>query len=105
MRNKLKEIKENLDNNPKFQESLTKMKPKKSIWGFLGVILFFFVPEIINVLYYKEINAWVYNYALNSPNQTMADSLIWLSKHSFDGEISYINIGLGIAFLIWLFKD
>ncbi len=100
MKDKLNRIR----NNPKFKQEIDKLKPKRNIWGLLGVILFFFLPELLNILYYKEINIWIYNYALNAPNQQMADLLIWLGKKSFDGELSYINIALGVIFLIWLFK-
>jgi hypothetical protein len=34
----------------------------------------------------------------------MEDSLIWLSTKAFDGEVSYLNITLGVLFLVWLFK-
>jgi CDP-diglyceride synthetase len=104
MKDKIKEIQENLQNNPKFQEQMQKIKPKRTIWGFLGVILFFFVPEFLNYFYHNEINAWIINYAQNAPNKEMGDMLIWLSKKTFDGELSYINISLGFAFLFWLFK-
>ena len=104
MKNKIEQIQKQLQQNPKFQEQIQKLKPKRSIWGFLGVILFFFVPEILNVFYSKEINEWIANYAKGAPNESMANSLIWLSQKTFDGEISYLNITLGVLFLIWLFK-
>ena len=100
MREKLKEIK----SNPKIKQELKKLKPKRNIWGFMAVITLFFVPEVLNYFYSKEINSWIYNYALNAPNEWMRDTLIWLGKKSFDGEISYLNISLGVLFLIWLFK-
>jgi len=31
---------ENLKNNPEFKEKLKEMKPKKTIWGFLAIVLF-----------------------------------------------------------------
>ena len=104
MKDKIKQIKQNLQNDPRFQEQIQKMKPKRSIWGFWGVILIFFVPEILNHYYYKEINEWIYNYAQNAPNIQMRDALIWLSHKTFDGQLSYINISLGIIFLVWLFR-
>jgi len=93
-----------IKNDPNFQRELKKIKPKRSIWGFLSIIIFCFGYEIANDFYSKEINAWIYNYALDAPNHQMGDMLIWLGKKSFDGEVSYINIALGIAFLVWLFK-
>jgi hypothetical protein len=104
MKDKITKIQKELQQNPKFQEQMQKLKPQKSIWGFLGVILFFFVPEILNDFYSKEINAWIENYAQNAPNQDMANSLIWLSHKAFDGEVSYLNIALGCLFLYWVFK-
>ena len=103
MKQKLRNIQHNLKNNPEFQAKLQDMKPKKTIWGVLGVVLFFFVPEIINVLYYQEINQWVAQTAhLYSPK--LADKLIWVMKEVFNGEISFLNLGLGVGFLWWLYK-
>ncbi len=93
-----------LKNDPRFQHELKKLKPKRNIWGFLGIVLFFFVPEILNDFYSKEINSWIYNFALDAPNRWMSDSLIWLGKKAFDGKVSFLNIALGVIFLIWLFK-
>jgi len=104
MRKKLKNIQNNLKNNPKFQEKLQEIKPQKTIWGFLGIILFFFVPEIINVLYYQELNNWVVNSAYLYYPPEIADKIIWLVRKTFDGEISFVNIGLGFGFLWWLYK-
>ena len=104
MREKITNIQDRLKNNPKLQEQIKNMKPKRSIWGFLGVILLFFVPEILNDFYSTEILEWIKNYAQGAPNEQMRDSLIWLSQKTFDGEVSYLNITLGFLFLIWLFK-
>lgn len=101
---KAKRIRENLNSNPEFQEQLKKMKPKRSIWGFLGVILLFFVPEILNDFYSNEILSWLKEYAKGAPTQQMEDMFIWLSEYTFDGKVSYLNIGVGTLFLIWLFK-
>ena len=104
MKDRVKEFQNRLEQNKKLQEQLKKLKPKRTIWGFLGVILLFFLPEFLNVFYSKEINEWIVNYASTIPNEAMANSLIWLSKESFDGEVSYLNLILGVVFLIWLFK-
>ena len=105
MLKKLKERFTHVKNSPEFQEKLGEMKPKKSIWGFLLVILFFFVPEVINYIWGLQINDWIVNLVQNSPQTPMSDMLLWLSKKSFDGHLSFLNIGLGIAFMVWLFKD
>jgi hypothetical protein len=93
-----------IKNDPKFQEKLQEMQPQKSIWGFLVVILLFFVPELINDLYHKEILLWITEFANNTPNQQMSDLLIWIAKKIFTGEISWLNLALGVGFLVWLFR-
>jgi len=96
---------DNLKNNPEFQEKLQNIKPKRNIWGVLGVVLFFFVPEYLNVMYHQEINAWIAEYAKNYPIEEMREMIVTLSSKAFDGKISFLNIGLGIAFLVWIFWD
>ena len=104
MLDKIKERFNNIKNNPKFQEKFQEMRPKKSIWGFLAVILLFFVPELINVLYSQDINAWIVEFAKTAPNQQMGNLLIWMSKKTFTGEIGWINLAFGVVFLVWLFR-
>ena len=104
MRQKLKNIQYNLKNNPEFQAKLQELKPKKSIWGFLGVVLFFFVPEAINIFYYQEINSWISDSVHLYYSSDIADKVIWLGKKAFDGELSFVNLGLGFLFLWWLYK-
>lgn len=94
---------DNLKNNPEFQDKLQKLKPKRNIWGILGVVLFFFVPEVVNVLYYKEITAWIMNLIHNAPQTPMSELLEWMTAKTFTGEVSYLNISLGVALLVWLF--
>jgi len=101
---RLKNIQHNLKNNPEFQAKLQALKPKKSIWGFLGVLLFFFVPEAVNIFYFQEINAWIVEFAHLSYPPELADKVIWVGKKAFDGELSFINLGLGFLFLWWLYK-
>ena len=94
---------EHLKNDPVFQAKLQEMKPKKSIWGFLMVILIFFVPELLSYLWSSEINAWVGEFVKESPI-AIGDSLIWTMKKLFNGEVSWLNLGLGFAFFYWMFK-
>jgi len=93
-----------IKNDPKFQEKLQEMQPKKSIWGFLVVILLFFVPELVNILYHKEILMWITEFANDVSNQEISDLLIWIGKKVFTGEVSWINLALGVGFLVWLFR-
>ena len=101
----MKEKLNNLKNNQEFQDKLQEMKPKKSIWGILGVVLFFFVPEVINVLWHEEIKAWIAELLKSAPTTKVSELLEWMTGKVFTGELSFFNIGLGIAFLVWIFWD
>ena len=80
MKQKLERRLKHLKNNPEFQTKLQEMRPKKSIWGFLGVILIFFLPELLNVLYSQEINAWMVDFAQTVSSKQMGDNLVWVTK-------------------------
>ena len=94
---------EYLKNDPVFQAKLQEMKPKKSIVGFLMVILIFFVPELLSYLWSPEINAWVGELIKGSPS-IIEDSVTWATKKLFNEKVSWINLGLGFAFFYWMFK-
>ena len=101
----MKQKLDNLKNNKEFQEKLQQMKPKRNIWGLLGVVLVFFVPEIMSYFYSVEINSWVTHLAQTVPNTQIETLLQWIGKELFNGEVSWFNIGVGIAFLVWMFWD
>jgi hypothetical protein len=101
---KMKKQFKHIKNDPKFQEKLQEMQPKKSIWGFSVVILLFFVPELVNVLYHEELLLWITEFANDAPNQQMSDLLIWMGKEIFTGEVSWLNLAIGVGFLVWLFR-
>lgn len=100
MKQKLQAIK----NNPEFQAKLQEIKPQRNIWGVLGIFLLFFLPEILNYYYSSEINHWVVELANATDHIEMKELLLWSAPKLFDGELSFVNIGLGIAFLVWMFR-
>ena len=78
------------------------MKPEKSIWGFLGVIVFFILPEIAAFIWGAEITAYA--------KESLAHSAATIDKYYFELLVmmfeeggSWVNLGLGFALLIWLF--
>ncbi len=90
-------------NNPNVQHSLQSMKPEKSILGFIGVIVFFIVPEIVAFIYGADITQYA---KLGLENTTgmityYYDSLLFL----FEEGGSWFNLVFGIGLLIWLFKE
>ena len=100
MREKL----EHLKNNPEFNQKLKEIKPKKTIWGFLLIVVFVFLPELLNVLYYQEINAWLLELFNTYYPPRWIDNMVWLTGKVIDGKLSFINIGIGLGLLWWMYK-
>jgi CDP-diglyceride synthetase len=100
MKNKIQELK----TNPKVQESIKSLKPQKSIWGFLGVVLFFIVPEIIAFIYGTDITAYA-NEALTHQNGYIEDLYYKALVELFENGGSWLNLAIGLALIVWLFKD
>jgi hypothetical protein len=90
-------------NNPNVQHSLHSMKPEKSLLGFIGIILFFIIPEIVAFIYGTEITQFA---KLGLENNTgfityYYDLLLML----FEEGGSWFNLAFGVGLLIWLFKS
>ena len=86
--------------NPAFGNALRSMKPVKNVWGFLGVVLFFIVPEIVAFVWGEQITA----YARESLLQPSSWSMLYEAlAYLFEEGGSWINLLIGVAFLIWLF--
>jgi len=96
---KAKQIKQ----DPKVNQAVSSMKPEKSILGFLGVILFFIAPEVIAFFWGEQINAYAKDAlaipAAAAPMTYYYEALLFL----FEEGVSWSNLIIGIAFLIWLF--
>jgi len=89
-------------NNPKVKEAVRSMKPTKTIWGFLGVVLFFIIPELIAFGWGEEITRFAKEALLHADTAALKayyNALIFL----FEDGGSWINLGIGVAFLVWLF--
>ncbi|MDX9814222.1 MAG: hypothetical protein WC144_07505 [Sulfurimonas sp.] len=80
----------------KLKEALKKQKPTRSIWGFLGVLLFFILPEFIAYFWGVDIVTFAQTSGADEP---INKALIYL----FEDGVSYINLAIGFALLVWLF--
>ena len=88
--------------SPKTKQALQSMKPEKSVWGFLGIVLFLIVPEIIAFIYGVEITAYA--------KEALAHSPAWFEKYYFDFLVmmfgeggSWFNLAIATALLVWFF--
>ncbi len=88
-------------NHEKLEEIKDKLRPGKSWWALLGIILFFFVPEIAAYFYGDEIKHY---FALKaSSSDSLLKAKLYTELKSL-GENSIFNILLGVLFTIWFFK-
>lgn len=102
MREKLQTAAYRIKTNPALRRSFAQMKPKKTVWGFLGVVLFFIAPEIIAFIWGAEITAYAHTQLLHAPAEPIATWYKGLVMLFEDGG-SWVNLLLGFAFLGWLF--
>lgn len=102
MREKIKEKAQAIAQNPKAKEALASMKPEKNFWGISGVILFFIAPEIIAYIWGADITAYAKNELLTS-HSFIETEYYELLVMLFEEGMSYFNLAIGIALLVWLF--
>jgi len=101
MRNKLHAKAKAIKENPKIKKAVTSMKPNKTLWGFLGIILFFILPEIIAFIWGVEITSYAQASLSADPGwfKYYYEALVML----FEDGGSWVNLIIGCLFLIWLF--
>lgn len=88
--------------HPNTKKALVSLKPEKSVLGFLGIVLFLIVPEIIAFIWGIEITAFAKAQLPLNPSfleKQYYDLLIVL----FEDGGSWLNLGIGAALLIWFF--
>lgn len=104
MKEKIKTIQRELENDPKFQEALGRLKPQWNLWGIAGVVFFFFLPELITAIWQKPLVAWTHLHTLTEPFAPMRGLYAMLESIFADG-VSWVNIGLGVVLLWWAAKS
>lgn len=104
MKEKIKEIQARIDSDPKLKEAVEKIKPKKSIWGILGIVMFFFVPELVTYIWQDELISWSHLHSVTEPLE-MQRWLYTQLEEMFASGVSWFNIGLGVLLLVWVGKS
>ncbi|MEK6658158.1 MAG: hypothetical protein AABY36_00585 [Campylobacterota bacterium] len=102
MRKKIKTKVQAIAQNPNTQKALQSMKPEKNIWGISGVVLFFIAPEIIAYIWGVDIVQYARNELLQ-PQEFLQEKYYELLVMLFEEGMSYLNLAIGIALLVWLF--
>lgn len=88
--------------NPLTRKALVAIKPEKSVWGFLGIVFFFIVPEIIAFIWGRDITAYSKHALLTAASgieRQYYEMLVML----FQGGGSWINLAIGVTLLVWFF--
>ena len=104
MKEKFKKIQTKIDNDPKLKEAVERIKPQKNIWGILGIVAFFFLPELITYIWQDELIDWAHLHSITEPLEMQR----WLYKQleeMFRSGVSYVNITLGTLLLIWVLRS
>ncbi len=89
-------------NQKKWQELKNQLKPGQSWWALVGIILFFFVPEIIAFFWGDAIKKYF------QMQEQISSSLFYKKLyHELQslGENSWFNIILGVIFVVWFFYE
>jgi hypothetical protein len=104
MKKRIRSAAERVSKNPVFQKSAQSLKPDLSIWGVLGVVLFFIVPEIVGFIWGGEITEWAHAQTLSEPTE-IGRKVYWVLEKLFEDGGSWINLSIGVQLLVWLFWD
>jgi hypothetical protein len=102
MKHKIKTKIKKIAQHPTTQKALVSLKPEKSVWGFLGIVLFLIVPEIIAFIWGVEITAFAKAQALLTPS-FFEEQYYNLLLMLFEEGGSWLNLAIGAALLIWFF--
>lgn len=102
MKQKIKAKVVEIANNPKTKEAFLLMKPKKNFWGIAGTILFFIVPEIVAYIWGVDITEFA-KAKLLVPQELLDENYYKLLVMAFEDGMSWFNLLIGFALLIWLF--
>ena len=101
MKDKIKEIQNRIDNDLNLKEAVTRIKPKKNFWGIAGIILFFFVPELVTYIGQDELISWSNTHSIIEPLEVQR----WMfgkMEEMFTSGVSWFNLVLGSLFLWWV---
>ncbi len=100
----MRSVVKRLSSNPVLQKSAQSLKPNRSIWGLLGIVLFFIAPEIAGFIWGVEITDWAHAGTLSESTE-MGRKVYWLLEKLFEEGGSWINLSIGVLLLVWLFWD
>ncbi len=104
MKQKVQKIQERINSDPKLKEAVEKIKPKKTVWGILGIVLFFFIPELVTYIWQEELVDWAHLHSITEASSSVRMIYRQLEKMFLSG-VSWFNIILGLLLLFWVMRS
>ena len=104
MKARIEAVKHRIEHDPKMQEAIGRIKPKRTFWGIAGIVLFFFVPELITYIWQPELVSWAHLHSITEPLALQRTLYTQLEKMFADG-VSWLNIGVGVLLLVWVWRS
>ena len=104
MKEKLKNIQRKIDDDPKLKEAVERIKPQKNIWGILGIVAFFFIPELVVYIWQSELVSWAHLHSISEPIASQR----WIftkMEEMFASGVSWVNLTLGTLLLLWVLRS
>lgn len=102
MKHKIKEKATRIAKDPKIQKAFLSMKPKKNIWGIVGILVFFFLPELIAFVWAPDIVGYAQRELQTEVGFVQQHYYEFLISIFEDG-VSWFNLVFGSLLLVWLF--
>lgn len=102
MKQKIHKHIQKMAKDPKLKQAITSIKPEKNILGVLGVLVFFILPEFIAYFWGSQIAHYAHTQLGLSPS-FMEGYVYKLLLLLFEEGVSWFNLTLGLALLVWLF--
>jgi len=104
MKEKLKKIQTKIDSDPKLKEAIERIKPQKNIWGILGIVVFFFLPELITYIWQDELIGWAHRHSMTEALE-MQRWMYTQLEEMFTSGVSYVNLTIGALLLFWVIRS
>jgi len=78
------------------------LRPGRSWWALVGIVLFFVLPEIAAFFYGDEIKGYFHYLSQKEPDRFLAKSFEMFESF---GDFSWINLLIGLGFVGWFFYE
>jgi len=104
MKRKIKSTVERAKQNPVLRESAKSLKPEANLWGFVGVFIFFILPEIVAFIWGKAITAFAHQKAIIE-SEFIVRKFYWLLEKLFEDGGSWFNLSIGVIIIVWMVYD